>query len=323
MGKRQTNWQIRRILIVGLLFFLASNGQVSALVARHAPFSRPRPAGEYDILSLYFNTPTGPSCVGAGCSSPTGYNTIVNATFNEQSLHAYDPSSKYFTGSGRVETKIRVSGAGIGDVRLYYAYTGVNCNAGYAVYVTKTTGNVNYPSLPLSGYFDVTLASNDRGSFWFYTRCLSGGSYVGNYGIDSLWYSLTCHGSSCNGLNPNTMGCDSDAQTYPVFRSLYVNDTKIGEVQNRYSNACLAQWERTRNLSGNSMYAEGSIRWGGIDYSSDMNPINGYVPGDESVYTAMYATDDGFGPSLNCGDMATSVVYPPPQPINLLSPYGA
>lgn len=89
-----------------------------------------------------------------------------------------------------METKIRVSGAGIGTVRLYYAYTGVSCNAGYAVYVNKYSGNVNYPDLPLSGYFDVILTSADQGSFWFYTRCLSGGSYVGNYGIDSLWYLL-------------------------------------------------------------------------------------------------------------------------------------
>jgi hypothetical protein len=114
----------------------------------------------------------------------------VSAILNEQSLHAYDPSSKYWTGSGRVETKIRVSGAGTGAVRLYYAYTGVSCNAGYAVYVNKYSGNVNYPDLPLSGYFDVILTSADQGSFWFYTRCFSGGSYVGNYGIDSLWYLL-------------------------------------------------------------------------------------------------------------------------------------
>lgn len=282
-------------------------------------------SGEYDILSLYFNTPFSPSCVGTGCSSPTGDNTVVNSTFNQQSLHAYDPSPKYWTGTGRVETKIRVSGAGLGSVRVYYAYTGVNCNAGYAVSVAKKSGNVNYPSLPLSGYFDVTLGAPDLGSFWFYTRCFSGGSYVGDYGIDSLWYSLTCHGSSCNGLNPETMGCGADAQTHPSVKFLYdTNNVMIGVVENRYSlNKCLAQWERTRNLSGGPMYAEGSIRWGGIDYGTNMQSINGYLFNGENVYTPMYGSDSGLGPALNCGSLSTSgPIASPPQPINLSSPYG-
>ncbi len=169
---------------------------------------------------------------------------------------------KYWTGTGRVATKIRVSGAGTGAVRLYYAYTGVNCNAGHTVRVAKISGNVDYPSLPLSGYFDVTLTSNDRGSFWFYTRCFSGGSYVGNYGIDSLWYSLTCHGSSCNGLNPETMGCGADAGTHDSQPLRDTNNNIIGLVEIRESGRCLAQWEKTSNLSGGNMYAEGSIRWG-------------------------------------------------------------
>lgn len=304
----------------------------------------------------YFYNPYGPSCVGSGCSSPTGYNVVVNATRNEQSLHAYDPSWKYWTGGGRVETKVHVSGAGIGPVRLYYAYNGANCNNGYAISVFKFSGNVNYPDLPSSGYFDVILASKDGGAFGFYTRCLSGGAYMGEYGIDSLWYSFVqpvtptptatmtntptliptntptavststplCYGDTCNGLFPSAMGCGEDAQTYPNYKLLYdVNNNLIGVVENRYSVACLAQWERTRNTSGASLYAEGSIRWGGEVYSSGYNFVDGYTSSIDGwyVYTAMYAINAGIGPSLNCGELSTAPITAPSQPLNLNSHY--
>jgi hypothetical protein len=136
---------------------------------------------------------------------------------------------------------------------------------------------------------------------------------------------VNCYGSTCNGLNPNSMGCDYDAQTYSNYRFLYdANNDLIGVVENRFSIGCLSQWERTRNTSGISLYGEGSIRWGGIDYTPFINPVSGHTSSIEGwvVYTAMYGVDGGLGPSLNCGSLSTSSVDPPPQPINLNSPYG-
>jgi hypothetical protein len=134
-----------------------------------------------------------------------------------------------------------------------------------------------------------------------------------------------CRGDSCNGLNPETMGCGDGAQTYPIVKVLYdTNNAMIGVVENRYSSIkCLAQWECTRNLSGGPMYAEGSIRWGGTDYGTGMQPINGYTFNGENVYTSMYGSDSGLGPSLNCGGLSpTDPIYPPQQPINRDSYYG-
>lgn len=245
---------------------------------------------------------------------------------NLQALLAYDPSSGSVFGGGRVETTIRVGGAGIGAVRIYYALSGVSCSAGHSLDIAKVSGNTINPNPPLAGYLDVTLTASDQGGFKIYTRCKTAGAYVGYFGITSLWYSfLPCYGDTCNGLNPNTMGCDGDAQTHLNYKLLYdANNDLIGIVENRYSNICLTQWERTRNTSGNPFYAEGSIRWGGENYSPGIHSISGYTSGIDgwSVYTAMYGNDSGFGPSLNCGNLSTTPATPPPQPINLNSPYG-
>jgi hypothetical protein len=132
-----------------------------------------------------------------------------------------------------------------------------------------------------------------------------------------------CYGGDCDGLNPETMGCGSNASTYPNYRNIYdLSNNLIGRVENRYSQYCLAQWERTRNLSGTELYAEGSIRWGGSDYAPNIYPEDGTAIDQKSVYTSMYGNDAGFGPSLNCGNISSSPVYPPAQPINLNSQYG-
>ncbi len=76
-----------------------------------------------------------------------------------------------------------------------------------------------------------------------------------------------CYGDGCNGLNPQTMGCNSDATTSDFRYIVDSNNNTIGKVENRYSPACLAQWERTVNLTATQLWAEGSIRWGGVDYT--------------------------------------------------------
>lgn len=125
--------------------------------------------------------------------------------------------------------------------------------------------------------------------------------------------SHLCYGSTCHGKNPNTMECGG---SYGPIKSLYRNGVKIGEVHNRYSTHCLAQWERTLNLS-NNQYAEGSIRWGGSNYSLGWQKVSspGVIGYGATVYTPMYATNAGIGPALNCGGLAISgPISPPPQP---------
>jgi hypothetical protein len=131
-----------------------------------------------------------------------------------------------------------------------------------------------------------------------------------------------CYGSSCHGKNPDTMGCGPTAY-YGAIKSLYRNSVKIGEVHNRYSgtNGCLAQWERTLNLSSNQ-YAEGSIRWGGVNYNSGWQTVSspGIIGYGATVYTPMYGTNSGIGPSLNCGSLSlTGPIYPPNPPPGYVS----
>jgi hypothetical protein len=49
---------------------------------------------------------------------------------------------------------------------------------------------------------------------------------------------VVCYGSSCNGLNPETMGCGNDAQMYN-FIYLYdqngIGNFAVGQVQNKFS----------------------------------------------------------------------------------------
>lgn len=123
-------------------------------------------------------------------------------------------------------------------------------------------------------------------------------------------------GSNCHGKNPNTMGCGADAQYGAPIKILYRSGSKIGEVHNRYSVACIAQWERTLNLSLNQ-YAEGSIRWGGTNYTPGILSVSspGIIGYGVTVYTSMYAVNGGIGPSLNCGGLSlTGPIYAPPQP---------
>lgn len=133
-----------------------------------------------------------------------------------------------------------------------------------------------------------------------------------------------CYGYACHGLNPQSLGCNADAKISRYIDLFAAGGAKIGAVQNRTSAKCSAQWERTVNSSGQWMYGEGSIRWGGTNYTpgifSVVSPAQ-FKTG--SVYTAMYGIDGMFGASLNCGALfADAPVYPPPQPINLNSTYG-
>lgn len=132
-----------------------------------------------------------------------------------------------------------------------------------------------------------------------------------------------CYGDSCHGKNPQSMGCGATAYYGAPIKSLYRNGVKIGEVHNRYSgsNGCLAQWERTLNLS-NNQYAEGSIRWGGVNYNSGWQTVSspGVIGYGATVYTHMYGTNAGIGASLSCGSLSlTGPIYPPNPPPGYVS----
>jgi hypothetical protein len=52
----------------------------------------------------------------------------------------------------------------------------------------------------------------------------------------------TCSGSTCNGKDPNTYGCSSDAVTLDNWTDLWLG------VELRYSKKCYAAWARVRYL---------------------------------------------------------------------------
>jgi len=147
------------------------------------------PVATATTFGAYFFDPIGPYCVGGGCSGPTGYNLVTSSTLNEQSMAASDTKSGFSTGRGRVETTIRVGGAGIGTVRVYVQWGAVSCSEGASILIYKLSGNEEYPGIP-GGYMDIVLTYGDHGEFKILTRCMTAGRYVGPIGIDGIQYSL-------------------------------------------------------------------------------------------------------------------------------------
>ncbi len=244
-------------------------------------------------------------------------------------------------GSNTVLSKVRIQQNGY----AYVDYASFTSGAGYDVSVHNQTdewkdvpgsnptaqnfltvrGNVDWPITGYSVVGHIYLYSNQN--FMTVTPTMTPSPTPTATATKTPTVTPTsaaqCYGDSCNGLNPQTMGCNVDAPPPSGGRIIYDDsDNPIGVVENRYSPSCLAQWERTRNTTGAQSWAEGSIRWGGIDYSLGIWSAEGVATLEESLYTPMYAVSAGFGPALNCGNLSTSPVYPPPQPINLNSDYG-
>jgi hypothetical protein len=122
-------------------------------------------------------------------------------------------------------------------------------------------------------------------------------------------FAAGCYADTCNGLNPNTMGCGSDARMGPQKSILG------GVAQNRWSPTCWAEWERTINQSGGNRYAAGSIRYGCANYCyarSVRSPA--LIANLEQVYTAM-ENEDQF--TVSCGRVSTSGPIPIPIPYTL------
>lgn len=124
-----------------------------------------------------------------------------------------------------------------------------------------------------------------------------------------------CYGSTCTGLNPNTMGCDADATTAGSYT--YSGGNKV---ENRQSVACDAEWERTTNLSGGYRYAAGSIRYG-PDFAYHQSISSpGMIAHGQKVYTPMKGPDSSTL-TLACGKLSTSGVIPLPVTSNCVGPY--
>jgi len=122
--------------------------------------------------------------------------------------------------------------------------------------------------------------------------------------------AVGCTGSNCTGLNPETMGCGADALTGPT------KTISGGKAENRYSVACNAEWERTRNQSGIYKYAAGSIRYGCANYCyaqrvrSPAKIASGY-----NVYTAMKGPDSTTY-TRSCGRLSDYGPISIPVPVN-------
>jgi hypothetical protein len=118
-----------------------------------------------------------------------------------------------------------------------------------------------------------------------------------------------CVGHSCDGLNPQTMGCGSDATT---GRS---KDLVIGTAEHRISATCDAKWERTRLTSAGDRYAAGSLRFGCGDYCyarSVSSPAK--ISVGENVYTPMEGDIDT--PTRACGKLLISGPISVPIPVS-------
>ncbi len=98
--------------------------------------------------------------------------------------------------------------------------------------------------------------------------------------------AASCYGSTCTGYNPDTMGCGDSAYT---ATSGYFGDVIVEfRVSPTGDGNCDAGWERSQNISGSSMYAAGSTRYGCGNFCyhqsvSSPSQISNYM----RVYTPM------------------------------------
>jgi hypothetical protein len=123
-------------------------------------------------------------------------------------------------------------------------------------------------------------------------------------------FAASCYGSTCKGLNPQTMGCGADAKTGPAIA---ING---GRAENRYSQTCNAEWERTINQSGVNKYAAGSIRYGCANFCLSYNVSSpGKIAYGQNVYTPMVGPDTTID-TRSCGKTSDTGPIAVPLPIN-------
>lgn len=194
--------------------------------------------------------------------------------------------------------------------------------------------HVQYPTTPQvldpmpypSGSWEIPGQPSPYNTFWIEFSRISSDPEILNE--TQVWHvTITtypiCYEESCYGLDPNTLGCDIDATTaaQKPLKAPFTN-IQIGLVENRQSLICMAQWEKTKNMSIAYMYAEGSIRWGDNQYTSYLPQYSPYaIASNESIYTPMYGASDGLGPSLNCGALSATGPIKPPKSVASGSSY--
>jgi hypothetical protein len=107
--------------------------------------------------------------------------------------------------------------------------------------------------------------------------------------------AASCYGSTCTGLNPETMGCGFGAFTVDdeTYSGAYVEKRVSGTPY------CNAAWERTKNISGSSKYAAGSARYGcgSFCYSQNVSSPSPISNGSR-VYTPMVGPNNTM--SIRC-----------------------
>lgn len=120
--------------------------------------------------------------------------------------------------------------------------------------------------------------------------------------------AVGCTGHECDGYNPQTMGCGSDATTGTS------KDLVIGVAEHRISDACDAKWERTRLTTG-TRYAAGSIRFGCGNYCyAHSVSSQAKISSGEQVYTPMEG--DQNIPTRACGKLLVDGPISVPIPVS-------
>lgn len=118
-------------------------------------------------------------------------------------------------------------------------------------------------------------------------------------------YAASCYNVTCEGLNPNTMGCGADATTAGSRKYLSDGGANQSFVETRKSNACDAKWTRTTNKSGGYRFAAGSLRYGCSNYCYNKSVSSlSTIANLAVVYTMMTAYVAT--PTRSCGVVSTS-----------------
>jgi hypothetical protein len=128
-------------------------------------------------------------------------------------------------------------------------------------------------------------------------------------------YAASCYNVTCEGLDPNTMGCGADAVTSGSAKILSDGGNNQSFVETRKSAACDAKWARTTNKSGGYRYAAASLRYGCTDYCYNQSVRSpGTIANLATVYTSMHAYVAT--PTRSCGAVSVSGPISIPLPIS-------
>jgi hypothetical protein len=116
-------------------------------------------------------------------------------------------------------------------------------------------------------------------------------------------HAASCYKTTCENLNPQTMGCGDDAVRSGSRK--FLSDT-YSYVETRYSAVCDTKWVRTTNLSGGNRYAAGSLRYGCANYCYDKSISSPDKISNNSVVYSMMAAYGNDTPTRSCGAVENS-----------------